>query len=49
MATAATAKLCPFSDASVDFHPFDLADPFPFYEWARQEAPVFFSPELNYS
>jgi len=48
MATAATAKLCPFSDASVDFHPFDLADPFPFYEWARRQAPVFFSPELNY-
>jgi cytochrome P450 len=41
-------KACPFSDASIDFHPFDVADPFPFYEWARQEAPVFFSPELNY-
>jgi cytochrome P450 len=49
MATsAAAAKACPFSDASVDFHPFDLADPFPFYEWARHQAPVFFSPELNY-
>jgi cytochrome P450 len=49
MATAAAAaKACPFSDASIDFHPFDVADPFPFYEWARQEAPVFFSPELNY-
>jgi cytochrome P450 len=49
MATsAAAAKACPFSDASIDFHPFDLADPFPFYEWARNEAPVFFSPDLNY-
>jgi cytochrome P450 len=49
MATsAAAAGTCPFSDASIDFHPFDLADPFPFYEWARAQAPVFFSPELNY-
>jgi cytochrome P450 len=49
MATAAAAaRTCPFSDPSVDFHPFDLADPFPFYEWARNQAPVFFSPELNY-
>ena len=46
--SAAAAKACPFSDASVDFHPFDLADPYPFYEWARHQAPVFFSPELNY-
>jgi cytochrome P450 len=49
MATsAAAAKACPFSDASADFHPFDVSDPFPFYEWARHQAPVFFSHELNY-
>ena len=49
MATsAAAAKTCPFSDASADFHPFDVSDPFPFYEWARHQAPVFFSHELNY-
>ena len=29
--------------------PSTLADPFPFYEWARRQAPVFFSPELNIS
>lgn len=49
MATSASAaKACPFSDASTDFRPFDVSDPFVFYEWARQQAPVFFSRELNY-
>jgi cytochrome P450 len=49
MATsAAAAKTCPISDASTDFHPFDLSNPYPFYEWARRQAPVFFSDELNY-
>jgi cytochrome P450 len=44
----AQAKRCPFSNAAADFDPFDLNDPFPFYEWARAEAPVFFSDELKY-
>ncbi len=30
------------------FDPFELADPFPFYSKARQEAPVFYSSELGY-
>lgn len=47
MATAA-ARGCPFSNASIDFDPFDIDDPFPFYEWARAQAPVFFSDELQY-
>jgi cytochrome P450 len=48
MATATAAKGCPFSDASDDFDPFDISDPFAFYEWARAQAPVFFSDELQY-
>ena len=46
--STAEARRCPFSDASADFDPFDLRDPFPFYEWARAEAPVFFSDELKH-
>lgn len=30
------------------YDPFDLVDPFPFFEKARKEAPVFYSPELGY-
>ena len=48
MATVTAAKGCPFSNASIDFDPFDINDPFAFYEWARAEAPVFFSEELQY-
>ena len=48
MATVTAAKGCPFSNASIDFDPFDITDPFAFYEWARAEAPVFFSEELQY-
>lgn len=39
---------CPFSNASKDFDPFDLNDPFPFYAYAREEAPVFYSERLGY-
>ena len=46
MATVTAAKGCPFSNASIDFDPFDVTDPFAFYEWARAEAPVFLSEEL---
>eukprot|EP01035_Chromulina_nebulosa_P007057 gene7057-9511_t len=47
-ATMTAARACPFSNASTDFKPFDLVDPFPFYEWARSDAPVFYSEELGY-
>jgi cytochrome P450 len=39
---------CPHAQIAADFHPFDLADPFPFYIRARAEAPVFYSEELGY-
>jgi cytochrome P450 len=39
---------CPYHKISDDFEPFDLTNPFPFYERAREEQPVFFSQELGY-
>ena len=48
MNTLAAAKACPFSDAASDFDPFDLTDPFPFYAFARDQAPVFYSERLGY-
>lgn len=45
---AMAARSCPFSNASADFDPFDISDPFAFYEWAREQAPVFFSGDLQY-
>lgn len=48
MAISAPAKACPFHNAAEDFDPFDLKDPFPFYEFAREEAPVFFSDKIGY-
>jgi cytochrome P450 len=33
---------------SAEFQPFDVADPFRFYERARAEASVFYSPELDF-
>ena len=47
-AAAELAKTCPFSNASADFDAFNLADPFPFYAWARAEAPVFFAEDIGY-
>ena len=46
--SAAQLARCPYSDAAKDFDPFEMRDPFPFYEWARADAPVFFSDELKY-
>ncbi len=46
--SAAQRARCPYHDAAKDFDPFEMRDPFPFYEWARAEAPVFFSDELKY-
>jgi cytochrome P450 len=48
MATASAIKRCPFPHATENFDPFDISDPFAFYEWARAEAPVFFSEEIGY-
>jgi cytochrome P450 len=42
----ASGAVCPF--AAQEFKPFDTRDPFGFYQQARQEEPVFFSPELGY-
>jgi cytochrome P450 len=39
---------CPFHDASQDFRPYELSDPYPFYAYARAEEPVFYSEELGY-
>lgn len=36
------------STITEQYDPFDLVDPFPFYSWARNEAPIFYSPELDY-
>lgn len=48
MTSQTAAARCPFSDASAEFDPFDLTDPFPFYAWARDQAPVFHSQRLGY-
>jgi cytochrome P450 len=48
-APAADAARCPFhGDVAEAFRPFDVKDPFPFYERARHEQPVFFSEELGF-
>lgn len=47
-ATSSAAVKCPFSNASSEFDPFDMQDPFAFYEWARAEHPVFYSDDIGY-
>ncbi len=47
-ADAISVPVCPHADLGRDFKPFDLADPFPFYARARAEAPIFYSPEIDY-
>jgi cytochrome P450 len=50
-APAAATDGCPAHGAAAvakDFRPFDLSEPFEFYERARREAPVFFSEELGF-
>jgi cytochrome P450 len=47
-ANTPAAKACPYSNASTDFDPFNLENPFPFYEWARAQAPVFYAADLGY-
>ncbi len=47
MAQDNTAASCPFTNASEAFDPFDQHDPFPFYEWARANEPVFYSDKID--
>ncbi len=46
--TTTAAAACPHADFGREFKPFDLADQFAFYARARDEAPVFYSPEIDY-
>jgi cytochrome P450 len=39
---------CPYHKISDDFKPFDLTNPFPFYQKSRNEQAVFYSEELGY-
>lgn len=40
---------CPFHGSVGEvFKPFDLSNPFPFYQWAREEEPIFYNEELGY-
>lgn len=43
-----SAPACPHPELARDFQPFDLAEPFDFYARARAQAPVFYSPEIDY-
>jgi cytochrome P450 len=45
---AVTAPACPHAELGRDFKPFDLAEPFAFYAHARAQAPIFYSPEIDY-
>lgn len=48
---ASAQSRCPVSQFAVDFNPFGgdyLQDPYPVYDRARREEPVFYSPELGY-
>jgi hypothetical protein len=49
--TQSGAGECPHTGLGHDFNPFVdpyLSDPYPFWSRARQEEPVFYSPELDY-
>ncbi|SEI60908.1 hypothetical protein SAMN04488058_101124 [Deinococcus reticulitermitis] len=49
MTHLSTGGACPYSQQVADeFRPFDIADPFAFYARAREEAPIFYSAELDY-
>lgn len=48
---ASQAEGCPLSRMAADFNPFQNAymeNPSEFVRWAREEQPVFYSPELDY-
>jgi cytochrome P450 len=42
------APACPHAELGREFTPFDLAEPFAFYARARADAPIFYSPEIDY-
>ncbi|MCY3980153.1 MAG: cytochrome P450 [Chloroflexi bacterium] len=39
---------CPVHNLATAFDPLDLSDPFPLLAQARRDAPVFYSPEIDY-
>lgn len=39
---------CPFHNLAEEFDPLDLSDPFPLMAIAREEEPIFYSPEIDY-
>ncbi|PIB31210.1 cytochrome P450 [Maribacter sp. 4G9] len=43
-----TTMGCPHFGVGDGFEPFDLTNPFPFYEKCRKESPIFYSEELGY-
>jgi cytochrome P450 len=45
---AAAVPTCPHAELGRDFRPFDTAEPFAFYARARAQAPIFYSPEIDY-
>ena len=45
---AGAVPACPHAELGRDFKPFDTAEPFPFYARARAQAPIFYSPEIDY-
>ncbi len=42
------APVCTHAELGRDFKPFDTAEPFAFYARAREQAPIFYSPEIDY-
>jgi cytochrome P450 len=45
---AIAVPTCPHAELGREFKPFDTAAPFAFYARARAEAPIFYSPEIDY-
>jgi cytochrome P450 len=45
---AAAVPTCSHAELGRDFKPFDTAEPFAFYARARAQAPIFYSPEIDY-
>ena len=45
---AVAVPTCPHAELGRDFEPFNTAQPFAFYARARAQAPIFYSPEIDY-
>lgn len=43
-----SAARCPHAAFASNFNAFDVQDPFPFYKEAREQAPIFYSEDLDY-